>query len=204
LYDKALDLSNLKVFGCLSYATTLPVKRLKFDPRARKCAFLGYTPGMKGYVLLDVSSKETVISINMHFYDMEFPFHKRDITPCIYEEEQHFVQDKTSNLSSIEVTTTSESTNSQKALTSASDDSMEPIHVSPLESNKLRRSTREHHKPSYLADYVCISTRVDHPLSAYISYSHLSPFHKAYTTSFSSEPSSFTTASLDYRWVQAI
>lgn len=74
-YGKASDLSTLKVCGCLSYASTLPTSRLKFDSRARKCAFLGYKPGMKGFNLLNVVTKEILVSRGVHLYDMEFPTH---------------------------------------------------------------------------------------------------------------------------------
>lgn len=54
LYNEVPDLSTLKVFGCLSYASTLLVNRYKFDPRVKKCAFLGFKSGIKSFVLVDV------------------------------------------------------------------------------------------------------------------------------------------------------
>ena len=42
------DYSNLKVFGCPAYAH---INQGKLEPRARKCIFLGYASGVKGYYL---------------------------------------------------------------------------------------------------------------------------------------------------------
>lgn len=47
LYGSVPDLIHLKVFGRLSYDSTLPKNRHKFYPRARKCVFLGYKSRMK-------------------------------------------------------------------------------------------------------------------------------------------------------------
>src|SRR3954470_1171329 len=95
LYGKLPELSSLKVFGCLCYGSTLSTNRHKFDPRARKCAFLGFKQGMKGYILLDTSNFEIVISRNVKFFDMEFPFIAKSSSndsTCIYS-------DQSSNLS---------------------------------------------------------------------------------------------------------
>jgi len=64
---------SLKAFGCLCFASTTDVNRNKLDPRARKCVFIGFKPGMKGYVLLDIKSREIFISRNVMFYENIFP-----------------------------------------------------------------------------------------------------------------------------------
>ncbi|XP_075106992.1 putative mitochondrial protein AtMg00710 [Nicotiana tabacum] len=42
------DYSNLKIFGCLAYAH---VRDGKLEPMTKKCIFLGYAIGVKGYRL---------------------------------------------------------------------------------------------------------------------------------------------------------
>jgi len=58
LHNCILDISDIKVFGCLCFASTLEHNRCKLDPRARKCIFMGYKQGTKGYVVLDIRTKE--------------------------------------------------------------------------------------------------------------------------------------------------
>lgn len=43
---KPADYSTLRIFGCPAYAH---VRTDKLAPRARKCIFLGYADGVKGY-----------------------------------------------------------------------------------------------------------------------------------------------------------
>ena len=40
---KKLDLSHLQVFGCLAYVHVPDELRLKIDPKAKKCVFIGYS-----------------------------------------------------------------------------------------------------------------------------------------------------------------
>ncbi|KAL0411947.1 UNVERIFIED_CONTAM: Retrovirus-related Pol polyprotein from transposon RE2 [Sesamum latifolium] len=49
LYNKPVDYSVLKVFGCLAFATNLQPHKMKFTNRAHRCVFVGYVPGQKGY-----------------------------------------------------------------------------------------------------------------------------------------------------------
>jgi hypothetical protein len=37
------DLSHLKVFGCIAYVHVPDELRIKLDPKAEKCVFIGYS-----------------------------------------------------------------------------------------------------------------------------------------------------------------
>ena len=80
LYGEVPDLNILKVFGCFSYASTLLVNRHKFDSRAKNCAFLGYKFGTKDFLLIDVHTSKILVSRNVKFFYLEFPFHYFSLT----------------------------------------------------------------------------------------------------------------------------
>ncbi|MCO5566386.1 hypothetical protein L7F22_020063 [Adiantum nelumboides] len=46
---KKPDVSHFKVFGCIAYMHVPDELRTKLDPKAEKCAFIGYSVEQKGY-----------------------------------------------------------------------------------------------------------------------------------------------------------
>ena len=57
LYHRPPSLDHLKVFGCLCYAIVVhPIH--KFASRAKRCIFVGYPTGQKGYKLYDIETKK--------------------------------------------------------------------------------------------------------------------------------------------------
>jgi hypothetical protein len=46
---KKPNVSHFRVFGCIAYVHVPDEKRLKLDPKAEKCIFIGYSLEQKGY-----------------------------------------------------------------------------------------------------------------------------------------------------------
>ncbi|KAK9126511.1 hypothetical protein Scep_015357 [Stephania cephalantha] len=86
LYNKPPKFSNLKVFDCLGFASSYLVNRNKLDPRARKCIFLGFGAGIKGYKLYDLNTHHIFFSRNVIFYEDIFPFLEHQTLPPVLPE----------------------------------------------------------------------------------------------------------------------
>ena len=76
LFKTDADFNGLKVFVSLCYASTLSTNRRKFDPRASKCVFIGFQKGTKGYILLNIQSREIFVSRDVVFYEHVFPYQR--------------------------------------------------------------------------------------------------------------------------------
>lgn len=56
------DYFGLRVFGRPAYVHVFSDQRSKLDPKSRKCVFLGYVKGVKGYKYRSTKTKKMVIS----------------------------------------------------------------------------------------------------------------------------------------------
>lgn len=73
MYDALPTYLTLKTFGCLYFAYILENNISKLGSRARSGAFLGYKDGVKGYIVLNINTRELFISRNVIFYENGFP-----------------------------------------------------------------------------------------------------------------------------------
>ena len=67
---RKLDLSHLKVFGCIAYVHILDELCGKLDPKAEKCVFVGYSLEQKGYRCYNPVTRELRVSRDVVFYEM--------------------------------------------------------------------------------------------------------------------------------------
>ncbi|PKI45871.1 hypothetical protein CRG98_033670 [Punica granatum] len=72
LFGKPPNYSNLRVYGSLRYAHTRT--KDKFEPRSRKCAFIEYPHGKKGWRLYDLKYRQVFVSRDVWFCETIFPF----------------------------------------------------------------------------------------------------------------------------------
>ncbi|KAE8718737.1 hypothetical protein F3Y22_tig00109992pilonHSYRG00051 [Hibiscus syriacus] len=66
---KPVDYSNLHVFGSIVYVMYNAQEISKLDPKSRKCKFLGYADGVKGYRLWDPTARKVIISRDVIFVE---------------------------------------------------------------------------------------------------------------------------------------
>jgi len=74
LYGSLYDLSLLRIFGCLCYISTHSVKRTKLDSGAISGIFLGFKPHTKGYLFLNLNTRQIDISRHVIFHEHTFPY----------------------------------------------------------------------------------------------------------------------------------
>ncbi|KAE8698964.1 Alpha-glucan water dikinase [Hibiscus syriacus] len=66
---KPVDYSNLHVFGSIVYVMYNSQEISKLDPKSRKCKFLGYADGVKGYRLWDPTARKVIINRDVIFVE---------------------------------------------------------------------------------------------------------------------------------------
>jgi hypothetical protein len=158
LHNHVPDLSQFKVFGSLCFASTLSCHRSKLDPRARKSIFLGFTPGMKGYVLYDLHFKNIFVSRHVTFHDHILPYTSNNTNPAHQWSYTSTNEQSTISPPIIIDPDTLPTSNSQPLPSSPSQSSIpstDPITTPSSVDNPIRKSLRQKNAPSHLKDYVC-------------------------------------------------
>jgi hypothetical protein len=67
---KKLDVSHLKMFGCIAYVHVPDEKRSKLNPKAEKCIFIRYSLEQKGYRCFNPSTQKLQVNRDVVFDEM--------------------------------------------------------------------------------------------------------------------------------------
>ncbi|KAJ1697014.1 hypothetical protein LUZ63_005526 [Rhynchospora breviuscula] len=86
LFDKPPLYGAVRVFGCLCYIKSRTSD--KFKSRSRKCVFVGYHFGQKGWRVYDLETNEFVVSRDVIFCENDFPFAQMGVDKTISDSSQ--------------------------------------------------------------------------------------------------------------------
>ncbi|KAH9698769.1 hypothetical protein KPL71_024127 [Citrus sinensis] len=136
---KPVDYSYLHAFGCPVYVMYNAQERTKLDPKSRRCIFLGYPDGVKGYRLWNLTAHKIVISRDVIF--VEDQLQRKD-------EDDSTVKEKSETVPVYVKNNPEDSDSSEAAL---EHEEQEPVES---EAQEIRRSTRERRPPTWHSEYV--------------------------------------------------
>ena len=68
---KKPSISHLRVFGCDAYVHVPKEKRTKLDSKSKKCIFIEYKDGLKGYKLWNLVTRKVVYSRDVMFKEVK-------------------------------------------------------------------------------------------------------------------------------------
>ena len=77
------------MFGSLCFAHNQRAKGDKFASRTRKCIFVGYPFGTKGWSLFDLDTKKFFVSHDVKFFEHVFPYLQSEDKNLVPENEQN-------------------------------------------------------------------------------------------------------------------
>ena len=138
---KPVDYSHLHTFGSPVYVMYNPQETTKLDPKFRKCLFLGYADGVKGYRLWDPTTHKVVISRDVIFAEDKLQRNDKDDSTVKENPDTTMVQ--------MENNQVQEDSDSPEA--APGHEEQEPAES---EATDDRRSTRERRPPAWHSEYV--------------------------------------------------
>lgn len=133
----------------MAYASNIKPHKSKFDSRAQKCIFIGFSPGQKAYKLYSLDSKQVFISRDVIFYEHIFPFQTFDtvdegiLLPLPMNQD---TENFPNNLEGIENECTNPSASRELPYTHE--------HSTTGAATSDRHSTRQRRTPGWLRDFV--------------------------------------------------
>ena len=136
---KPADYSYLHAFGCPVYVMYNAQERTKLDAKSRRCIFLGYADGVKGYRLWDPTAHKIVISRDVIF--VEDQLQRKDGDDGTVKEKSETVP--------VYVENNPEDSDSFEA--APEHEEQEPVES---EAPEVRRSTCERRPPTWHSEYV--------------------------------------------------
>ncbi|XP_010420948.1 PREDICTED: uncharacterized protein LOC104706448 [Camelina sativa] len=91
LFNRAPSFDHLRVFGCLYYAHVQNRGGDKFVSRSRRCIFVGYPQGNKGWRVYDLENMEFFVSRDVVFSESKFPYSLETTLPLLDDDEEGHV-----------------------------------------------------------------------------------------------------------------
>lgn len=86
VYNRETNLSHLRSFGCLCFATIFKGSD-KFSSMSEKCVLIEYASGKKAYKLLSLENSSVLYSRDVKFYEAIFPYKANKNVVSEYESE---------------------------------------------------------------------------------------------------------------------
>lgn len=207
LYHKSPSYTHVRIFGCQCFPFLRPYNRHKLELRSASCVFLGYSSQHKGYLCLNPSSGRIYVDRHVVFNELVFPF--ATLPPSIPSSSRptpiiNCLPFPRFPVSSIPPPSTSISSSPTQPTRTPSPLSISPECPSPSSTNftlitvplqVVLQDPREQHVPS---------TNV-HPMVTRAKSGSLKPrLFYGVLSGTPVEPSSFTEASRDPLWIQAM
>ncbi|GJW06529.1 ribonuclease H-like domain-containing protein [Tanacetum coccineum] len=212
IYNTKPNLSKLRVFGCLCFATVLN-NHDKLGSRSEKCVMMGYSSVKKGYRLYSLDKHQFIYSRDVKFFETVFPFKDSDLNSSVsgsnvFQDINHL------NFFDLDYPEIPSDENSDDpSLNSDSVDHSDSSHSSvsmlilvitfmPL---RMSRSSRQSVFPKNYNDFV-VESKVKYGLEKFVGYAKLNTENLCFVTELnkSHEPKTFSEASRYSHWTDAM